>query len=112
MEEHKKMLDPEEDRDVLDVFIRKQASEDEDSHFFDGEQILQSGTAVYCPFLPDEAVIQVAYDIFFAATETTSTFVEWCFMSLVAYPDVQERCSQEIQEVTCCMYYRYSSGSA
>jgi hypothetical protein len=95
-------LDPEEDRDILDLCIRKQASDEEDAHRFVGIQIFCNPVRVLVqhPFLPDESITQLAYEIFFGATETTSTVIEWFYLSMVAYPDVQERCFQEIQEVT------------
>ena len=39
-------------------------------------------------------------DLFLAGSETTAGTLHWCFMFMVKYPHVQEKCYHEIAEVS------------
>ena len=45
-------------------------------------------------------MFQTIMDLFMAGTETTSTSLLWTFYFLVKHPDVQEKCRQELLEVS------------
>ncbi|XP_038639762.1 cytochrome P450 2J2-like isoform X2 [Scyliorhinus canicula] len=38
-------------------------------------------------------------DLFVAGTETTTTTLQWAILYMMAYPDIQERCQKEIDQV-------------
>ncbi len=38
------------------------------------------------------------WDLFFAGTDTSATFIEWAVIFLMKYPEVQERMHKEIKE--------------
>ena len=42
---------------------------------------------------------RVILDLFFAGSETTSTTLDWAFLYMAEFPEVQRRCQQEIEEV-------------
>ena len=39
------------------------------------------------------------YDILLAGTDTVSAFFEWFVMYMTAFPDVQEKCNREVENV-------------
>ena len=39
------------------------------------------------------------HDLLFAGTDTVSAFLEWFVMYMVAFPDVQEKCHEELDRV-------------
>ena len=41
----------------------------------------------------------VIADLFLAGAETPSTTVDWLLLYMVAYPEVQARCQQDIDKV-------------
>ncbi len=41
-------------------------------------------------------LLGTAIDLFVAGTDTTTTQLEWCVMYLVMYPDMQERCRNNL----------------
>ncbi|XP_073432376.1 cytochrome P450 2D26-like isoform X3 [Dendrobates tinctorius] len=38
-------------------------------------------------------------DLFMAGTETTSSTLEWCLLYMMMYPDIQEKCREEIDKI-------------
>ena len=42
---------------------------------------------------------RVILDLFFAGSETTSTTLDWAFLYMAEYPEIQRKCQQEIEEV-------------
>ena len=42
---------------------------------------------------------QVIQDLFIAGSETTSTTLDWAFLFMIEYPEIQRKCQQEIAEV-------------
>ncbi|XP_077144290.1 cytochrome P450 2B4-like [Ranitomeya variabilis] len=38
-------------------------------------------------------------DLFIAGTETTSSTLEWCLLYMMMYPDIQEKCREEIDKI-------------
>ncbi|XP_067301635.1 cytochrome P450 2B4-like [Pseudorasbora parva] len=80
---HRETLDPDSPRDYIDAYlleIEKQKS-NEDSTFHEDNMIMS------------------AADLFLAGTDTTSTTIRWGLIYLAQYPDVQERCHEEIVRV-------------
>ena len=39
------------------------------------------------------------YSLLMAGTDTVAAFLEWFLMYMTAFPDVQEKCSEEIESV-------------
>ena len=46
---------------------------------------------------------RVIVDLFIAGTETSSTTVDWLIFYMVAHPQVQTRCRQDIHKVGLCL---------
>ncbi|XP_071361787.1 cytochrome P450 2F2-like [Trachinotus anak] len=80
--EHKKTRVPGEPRDFLDCYLDELDKRVDDGSSFSEEQL-----------------IMYALDIHFAGTDTTSNTLLTGFLYLMAYPHVQERCQQEIDQV-------------
>ena len=43
---------------------------------------------------------RVILDLFLAGTETSSTTMDWLLLYMVAFPEVQKRCQQDIDKVS------------
>ncbi|XP_062245743.1 cytochrome P450 2F2-like [Platichthys flesus] len=81
LDEHKKTRVPGDPRDFVDCYLDeldKRAGEDS-------------------PF-SEEELISNSLDLHFGGTDTTSNTLLTAFLYLMAYPHVQERCQQEIDE--------------
>ncbi|XP_075044993.1 cytochrome P450 2J4-like isoform X2 [Mixophyes fleayi] len=47
----------------------------------------------------DENLFTSVSDLFIAGTETTSASLEWCLLYMMTYPDIQEKCREEINTI-------------
>ena len=72
IEEHRRTLDPQNPRDVLDVYIDRQRSEESSK---DSDTVLACNVII---FLPD-------------AIDTLCKLMNWVILYLTAYPEVQKR---------------------
>lgn len=84
-EEHKKTLVPGEPRDYIDCYLEemeKQQKEHGDESVFEDENLISS-----------------LADLFIAGTETTATTLLWGLLYMMAFPNFQEKCYKEIDEV-------------
>ncbi|MGH0120230.1 UNVERIFIED_CONTAM: hypothetical protein FKN15_056555 [Acipenser sinensis] len=78
--EHKQTFDPENLRDFLDTYILemdKQKSDPETTFF-------------------EENLFPTIADLFLTGTDTTATTLRWGLLYMSQYPEVQERCHQEM----------------
>ncbi|KAL4223490.1 hypothetical protein ACF0H5_016961 [Mactra antiquata] len=82
IEEHQASFDSENIRDFIDLYIK--ASKD------DSEPELFTESNVY----------KIIVDLFLAGGETTGTSLDWSLLYMMMYPDIQERCYNEIIQVT------------
>ncbi|XP_040185039.1 cytochrome P450 2J6-like [Rana temporaria] len=84
LEEHRRTRVPGEPRDYIDCYLEELDMEHEDGHksAFDAENLL--------------ACVR---DLFMAGTETTSASVEWSLLYMMTYPDIQEKCREEIDNI-------------
>ncbi|ELU05557.1 hypothetical protein CAPTEDRAFT_164179 [Capitella teleta] len=82
IEEHRRTLDDVEDRDIIDLCLRKQAGDGEDATLFNDEQLSH--------FIAD---------LFLAGAETTATTLGWAYLYMAEHPEIQEKCFQEIYNV-------------
>ncbi|XP_060929193.1 cytochrome P450 2J6-like [Limanda limanda] len=80
LDEHKKTRVPGDPRDFVDCYLDEL------------DKVCDS------PF-SEEELISNSLDLHFAGTDTTSNTLLTAFLYLMAYPHVQERCQQEIDEV-------------
>ncbi|XP_053376355.1 cytochrome P450 2J4-like [Mercenaria mercenaria] len=81
IEDHQVTFDPENIRDFIDLYIK--ASKDESD-----------------PELFTEAnVYKIIVDLFLAGGETTGTSLDWALLYMIVYPEIQNKCFNEIQQV-------------
>nr|XP_015192125.1 PREDICTED: cytochrome P450 2B4-like [Lepisosteus oculatus] len=83
VKQHRDTLDRDNLRDFIDAYIvemERQRSNPESTFF-------------------EENLIMTIADLFIAGTDTTSTTLRWGLVYLMEFPDVQERCHQEIVRV-------------
>ncbi len=92
----KEMIDSVVDETTADEcgnYVEKALSKRE-SDIAEGKETFLSGNYA------ERLIAGQLMDLFFAGTETTSTMVEWTFMYLAKYPELQERMFQEIKSIT------------
>ncbi|XP_018418125.1 PREDICTED: cytochrome P450 2C29-like [Nanorana parkeri] len=84
IEEHKRTLNPEAPRDLIDYFLlkMKEVEHEEDPDF--------------C----DTSLLSVVVGLLAAGSETTASSLKFCLVFFAHYPDVQAKVQQEIDEVT------------
>ncbi|OCT84333.1 cytochrome P450 2J6 [Xenopus laevis] len=85
LEEHKKTRVPGEPRDFIDYYLEelnKEQADDSSKTTFSQESLL------YC-----------VTDLFVAGTETTSASLQWCLLYMIMFPEIQEKCREEIDRV-------------
>ncbi|KAM9301999.1 cytochrome P450 2J6-like [Gastrophryne carolinensis] len=84
LEEHRRTRVPGEPRDYIDCYLEELDKEQEDGN-----------TSTF----DDEHLFVCVGDLFVAGTETTSASLEWCLLYMMAYPDIQDKCREEIDEI-------------
>ncbi|ETE57844.1 Cytochrome protein, partial [Ophiophagus hannah] len=82
MEEHKATLTPGEPRDFIDAYLEEIQKPERKGSSFEEEQLRV-----------------LLFDLLIAGTETTSGTLQWAFLYLVAFPEIQEKCWKEIDTV-------------
>ncbi|XP_072014690.1 cytochrome P450 2J4-like [Amphiura filiformis] len=86
VEEHKSTYDPENHRDFIDAYLGEVYKDDDDEtksiHF------------------TNKNLVQMVEDLFVGGTQTTTTTLSWALLYLVAFPSIQEKIQQEIDD-TC-----------
>ncbi|XP_051548448.1 cytochrome P450 2F2-like isoform X1 [Myxocyprinus asiaticus] len=82
VDEHRATRVPGEPRDVIDCYLDEMEKRGENCALFDDSQMLV-----------------LLLDLLFAGTDTTSNTIRYTVLCLMAYPEIQERCQQEIDSV-------------
>ncbi|KAM3919768.1 cytochrome P450 2J6-like [Leptodactylus fuscus] len=84
LEEHKRTRVPDQPRDYIDCYLDEMEKEHNSSNksTFD-----------------DENLFTCVGDLYVAGTETTSASLEWSLLYMTLYPDVQEKCREEIDKI-------------
>lgn len=54
---------------------------------------------VIYPNISEENMYRIISDLFLAGTETTSAGLDWVFLFMSEFPEVQEKCQEEINKV-------------
>ena len=86
IKEHQKTRDPDNVRDMMDLFLNEiENTTDTNSSFY--------GTRGYYAMINDHI------DLFIAGMETTSTSLLWTFLYLLHHPDIKQRIHEEIDQV-------------
>ncbi|CAC5358754.1 CYP2K [Mytilus coruscus] len=80
--EHRESFDQENIRDFIDMYLVAEKEESE-------------RTSVLNP----AALLNSIIDLFTAGTDTTATTLDWSFLWMIQYSDVQKRCQEEIRKV-------------
>jgi cytochrome P450 len=62
--------------------------------------LLQRLHSIY--FLPDEQLVATGTDLLFPASTTVSSTLNFAFMFLLNYPEVQTKMQQELDKVVGC----------
>ncbi|XP_051898924.1 cytochrome P450 2J5-like [Pristis pectinata] len=82
IKQHRETLNSETIRDYIDAYLLETEKKPEaDSFMLDGNLLFN------------------IYDLFLAGTETTTTTLRWGLLYMMAYPDIQEKCQKEVDEV-------------
>lgn len=81
IEEHKISFDVNNIRDFIDLYIR--ASKDS------SEQELFTEANIY----------KIIVDLFLAGGETTGTSLDWALLYMITYPEIQQKCFDEIYKI-------------
>ncbi|XP_069822019.1 cytochrome P450 2J6-like [Dendropsophus ebraccatus] len=84
LEEHRRTKEPGQPRDYIDCYLEEmeKGQGERNKSTFDNENLF----------------ICVA-DLFIAGTETTSASLEWCLLYMMMYPEIQEKCREEIDKI-------------
>ncbi|KAM3919765.1 cytochrome P450 2J4-like [Leptodactylus fuscus] len=84
LKEHKRTKVPGLPRDYIDCYLEELEKEQRESKTltFDNKNLFISVS-----------------DLFIAGTETTSASLEWCLQYMMMYPEIQEKCQQEIDKI-------------
>uniref|UniRef100_A0A8C6XN28 Uncharacterized protein n=1 Tax=Naja naja TaxID=35670 RepID=A0A8C6XN28_NAJNA len=82
MEEHKATLTPGDPQDFIDAYLEEIQKPERKGSSFEEEQLRV-----------------LLFDLFIAGTETTSGTLQWAFLYLAAFPEIQEKCWKEIDTV-------------
>ncbi|XP_078141650.1 cytochrome P450 2J4-like isoform X1 [Centroberyx gerrardi] len=80
---HKQDLDPSNPRDYIDAFLMEM-----ENHKGESDLGFNEANLALC-----------SLDMFLAGTETTSTTLQWAFVFLIKYPNIQEKVQAEIDRV-------------
>ncbi|XP_077166725.1 cytochrome P450 2J2-like [Paroedura picta] len=82
LEEHRATLVPGEPRDYVDAYLEEiQKSEDKGSSF------------------EEEGLMIIIADLFVGGAETTSSTLLWALLYMMVFPDIQEKCHEELDAV-------------
>ncbi|KAM6430454.1 cytochrome P450 2J6-like isoform 2-T2 [Liasis olivaceus] len=82
VEEHKATLVPGEPRDFTDAYLEEMQKAERKGSSFEEEQLRM-----------------LVSQLFMAGTETTARTIQWGFLYLMAFPEIQEKCQKEIDTV-------------
>ncbi|KAL4230544.1 cytochrome P450 2 subfamily U member 1 [Mactra antiquata] len=85
--DHESKFEPDNIRDFVDLYLV--ASNDTD--------MTESNTSNFR--LDKGEIFRIILDLFLAGSETTSNSLIWCIMFMVKYPDIQNKCYNEITEI-------------
>ena len=81
--EHEETFDKNHIRDFIDLYIQVKREKQEDV-----SEVFTKGN-----------MLRVILDLFIAGFETTSNTLDWAFLHMSEYPDIQQKCQAEIEEV-------------
>nr|XP_020661376.1 cytochrome P450 2J2-like isoform X2 [Pogona vitticeps] len=82
LDKHKATFVPGEHRDFTDAYLDKLQKPEKKGLSFD-----------------DENLLIVVSDLFLAGSETTARTLQWGLLYMMAYPEIQEKCQQEMDAV-------------
>ncbi len=92
-----------EQRDFIDVFLTEIDSHAHDTsefNYYTGKiQFLKKTSGKPLIFFIEEQFLVLALDFFLAGTETTSSTMEFAFVYMILYPEVQKKVQEEIDSV-------------
>ncbi|XP_072013988.1 cytochrome P450 2U1-like [Amphiura filiformis] len=80
--DHKQVFDPDNLDDYIDVFLNEMNTNTKDT-----------------VALSEENLLRTLVQLFIAGSETTVTTLRWCFLYMIANPDIQSRVQDEIDSV-------------
>ena len=80
IQEHETILDVDNPRDFIDAYLIEMKKNPD-------------------PEFSTEQLVMIGHDLMSAGSETVATTMNWIILFLVLYPEVQEKCYQEIEEL-------------
>lgn len=87
IDEHKKSLDVENPKDLIDLYLIEMNKEVNDENF------------EYQSTFSERQLRTVISDLFAVGTETSSTTIMWGILYMIHYPDIQKKIQKEINSV-------------
>ncbi|XP_073461558.1 cytochrome P450 2J6-like [Aquarana catesbeiana] len=84
LEEHKRTRVPGQPRDYIDCYLEELDKDNQDG---------------YKSTFDEENLFTCMVDLFVAGTETTTSSLEWTLLYMMMYPDIQEKCREEIDKI-------------
>lgn len=90
--EHEATFDDENIRDFVDIYLKTE----------------RQGNATTRKFVTKHSMFRVIFELFLAGSETTSTTLDWAFLYMIEFPDVQKKCQEEIGKVVGDKVIEYS----
>ncbi|KAL3878365.1 hypothetical protein ACJMK2_030724 [Sinanodonta woodiana] len=82
IKEHEDEYDSSNIRDLVDLYIKVSKEEDDKNGLFTKGNLFQ-----------------IISELYFGGSETTSASMDWVFLYMIEYPDIQKKCQEEIQKV-------------
>ncbi|XP_045211516.2 cytochrome P450 2D26-like [Mercenaria mercenaria] len=83
IDEHEATFDEDNIRDFVDIYLKTSSQAD--------------GSVK--KFITKGNMFRVIIDLFLAGSETTSNTLDWAFLLMIEFPEVQKKCQQEIEKV-------------
>ncbi|XP_053393599.1 cytochrome P450 2U1-like [Mercenaria mercenaria] len=95
IDEHEATFDRDNIRDFVDIYIQTE----------------KEGDGSMRKFVTKGNMFRVIFDLFLAGSETTSTTLDWVFLYMIEFPEVQKKCQEEIENILGDKIIEYSDRS-
>ena len=95
--DHIKKFDADNLKDYIDVYLKEMGRDKNPIPFLESlAHHIKEDTQASSSELTDHHLLNSVIHLFVAGSETTVTTLRWCFLYMMAYPDIQSRVQEEI----------------